>query len=76
MKNQKELATKIKNYSFEQAITRLEEISNLLSAQKIELESMVEIYEEAKILKQHCQKKLEDAKMKIEIINNDNPSQD
>ncbi len=69
MKNNKELVFKIKDMSFEEAILRLEEISEMLSSQKVNLESMMANYEEAQLLKDHCQKRLDEAKMKIDIIN-------
>ena len=58
----------ISKMSFEDAITRLEEIVEILSSQKINLDSMIELYEEGNELRQHCSKKLEEAKMKIEVI--------
>lgn len=69
MRNNRELISKIKDMSFEQAILRLEEINEMLSSQKINLESMMINYEEAQLLKDHCQKRLDEAKMKIDIIN-------
>ncbi len=75
MKQNKEIVAKIKNLSFKEAMIRLEEISTLLNSQQIELESMIQIYEEANILKNYCQKKLDEAQMKIEIINQNNPNQ-
>jgi exodeoxyribonuclease VII small subunit len=54
--------------SFEEALVRLEEIVETLSSQKVNLDSMIEMYEEGNELRQHCSKKLEEAKMKIETI--------
>jgi exodeoxyribonuclease VII small subunit len=56
--------------SFEDASERLEEIVEILSSQKVNLDSMVELYEEGVALKEHCQKRLDEAKMKIEIVKN------
>jgi exodeoxyribonuclease VII small subunit len=47
---------------------RLEEIVEILSSQKINLDSMIELYEEGNALKEHCSKRLEEAKMKIETV--------
>jgi exodeoxyribonuclease VII small subunit len=65
----KNIEKKITKLSFEEAMTRLEEIVEILSSQKINLDLMIELYEEGNALKEHCAKKLEEAKMKIEIIN-------
>lgn len=54
--------------SFEEAMERLEEIVEILSSQKINLDSMVDLYEEGIALKEFCNKRLEESKMKIETI--------
>jgi exodeoxyribonuclease VII small subunit len=59
---------KISKMSFESAMTRLEEIVEILSSQKINLDSMIELHEEGNLLKEHCAKRLEEAKMKIETV--------
>ena len=59
---------KIAKMSFEEAIARLEEVSQILSSQKINLEQMIELYEEGNALKEHCSARLNEAKMKIEKI--------
>ena len=61
---------KISKMSFEDAMMRLEEIVETLSSQKIKLDSMIELHEEGTALKEHCAKRLEEAKMKIETIKN------
>jgi exodeoxyribonuclease VII small subunit len=61
---------KISKMSFEDAMMRLEEIVETLSSQKINLDSMIELHEEGTALKEHCTKRLEEAKMKIETIKN------
>jgi exodeoxyribonuclease VII small subunit len=66
----KNLKAKITEMSFEQALARLEKIVETLSLDKINLEEMINLYQEGDILKQHCAKRLEEAKMKIEIITN------
>jgi exodeoxyribonuclease VII small subunit len=66
----KPLEKKIAKMSFEDAMTRLEEIVETLSSQKINLDSMIELHEEGTALKEHCAKRLEEAKMKIETIKN------
>jgi len=69
---EKNIAKKIAKMSFEEAILRLDKIVETLSSQKNNLEEMIQLYEEATILKEHCDKRLSDAKMKIENINKKN----
>ena len=54
--------------SFEQAMRELEEIVRKLEAGHGELEESINYYERGNALKAHCQKKLADAKMKVESI--------
>ena len=49
-------------------LARLEEIVEILSSQKINLDSMIEMHEEGSALKEHCAKRLEEAQMKIETV--------
>ena len=56
--------------SFEESLERLEEIVETLSSQKVNLDSMIQLHEEGNMLKQHCAKRLDEAKMKIETLNN------
>ena len=64
----KNIEKKISKMSFEAAMSRLEEIVEILSSQKINLDSMIELHEEGSALKEHCSKRLEEAKMKIETV--------
>jgi exodeoxyribonuclease VII small subunit len=64
----KNIKAKISEMKFEEALARLEEIVEILSSEKINLEDMINLYQEGDILKQHCSKRLEEAKMKIEVI--------
>jgi len=64
----KNFEKKISKMTFEEAMTRLEEIVEILSSQKINLDSMIDLYEEGSALKEHCAARLEDAKMKIEVV--------
>ncbi len=69
MNSKKNFEKKIAKMNFEEAMLRLEEIVEILSSQKINLDSMIDLYEEGSALKVHCTKRLEEAKMKIETIN-------
>ncbi len=59
---------KIAKMSFEDALSRLEQIVESLSSQKVNLDSMIELYEEGNALRKHCISRLEEAKMKIETV--------
>ena len=54
--------------SFEEALTKLEMIVRELEAGRIKLDDAVNAYEQAIKLKNFCEKKLQDAKLKIEKI--------
>lgn len=54
--------------SFEQAITELEEVVNSLENGEVELENAIKLYEKGDKLRKICQKKLDDAKLKVEKV--------
>ena len=54
--------------SFEDALSKLENLVRELEAGKIKLDDAVTAYEQAVALKNFCEKKLNDAKLKIEKI--------
>ncbi|MFQ3307570.1 MAG: exodeoxyribonuclease VII small subunit [Candidatus Midichloriaceae bacterium] len=58
--------------SFEKSLERLEEIVKNLEKGNVELENAINLYEEGILLQEHCQKKLNTAKMKITKIVNKN----
>ncbi len=58
----------ISKLSFEEALARLENLVRELEAGKIKLDDAVSSYEQAVSLKKLCEKKLNDAKLKIEKI--------
>lgn len=70
--NKEVIMTKSKNnfekLDFEIALKQLEEIVEKLGNGKTNLEEMVELYEQGTLLKDHCNKKLSDAKMKVEKL--------
>ena len=57
-----------KNLTFEQALNELEEIVNSLEKGDISLEDAIRAYERGSILKDQCEKRLKEAKMKVEKI--------
>jgi exodeoxyribonuclease VII small subunit len=64
----KKLEKTINEYNFEQAMTRLEEISQLLNSTEISLADITNLYEEAKLLQDRCQGLISNATMRIEMI--------
>lgn len=59
---------KIESLSFEQALTKLEQIVNNLESGKDGLEESIKSYEQGIALKKHCETKLREAQEKIEKI--------
>lgn len=57
--------------TYEQAVTRLEKIVNLLEKNESTLDESIKLYEEGIELSQFCNKKLTEAKQKITEINKD-----
>lgn len=58
----------IEKLDFETALAKLEEIVEKLGSGKVNLEEMVDLYEQGIALKEHCSKKLTDAKMKVDVL--------
>lgn len=58
----------IASLSFEQALRELEGIVRRLETGQSELEAAIEDYTRGTALKEHCQKKLSDARLKVEKI--------
>ena len=59
---------KAKELSFEGAMTRLEEIIQQLEGGEAELDQTLSLFEEGVKLSKQCQKKLEMAEKKIEVL--------
>ena len=58
----------LKNLSFEEALTKLENIVRELEGGRIKLDDAVSAYEQAVSLKKLCQEKLQAAALKVEKI--------
>lgn len=58
----------IESLSFEQSLTKLEQIVAGLESGKDGLEDSIKSYEQGIALKKHCEKKLREAQEKIEKI--------
>lgn len=54
--------------SFEEALRQLEEIVTVLERGDISLDEAIAAYEKGTALKAHCQKRLEEARLKVEKI--------
>lgn len=54
--------------SFEEALRQLEEIVSVLERGDISLDEAIAAYEKGTSLKAHCQKRLEEARLKVEKI--------
>jgi len=61
-----------KEFTFEQAMAKLEKIVTDVEQGKISLEDSIEKYENGMKLIQHCRAILEQAEKRIETINNKN----
>lgn len=57
-----------KDMKFEEALAKLAEINEKLSADAVSLEDSVKLFKEGVELTKFCQKKLDDAKQEIEQI--------
>ncbi len=68
MTEKKELEKKIEKMPFEDLMKRLEEVADELSKSNISLDNMIKLYQEGEVLKKYCQKKLDEAKMKISVV--------
>ena len=54
--------------SFEESLEELETIVNKLEQGEVSLDDAVKAYERGTELKQHCQKRLDEAKMRVDKI--------
>ncbi len=58
----------IEKLAFEAAMGQLEEVVRLLEAGQNTLEDSISLYEKGTLLKRHCEKKLQEASLKIEKV--------
>lgn len=56
------------NMTFEEALARLEDISDMLQSGEVALDEVLKLYEEGVKLSQECAKKLEEAELKFKEI--------
>jgi len=62
------MANEAEKMSFEEALKELETIVEKLERGDVSLDDAVMAYERGTELKQHCQKRLDEAKMRVEVI--------
>lgn len=60
--------TDIVTLSFEQALSKLETVVRKMESGEAPLEDAISMYEEGMKLKAHCEKKLAEAKMRVDKI--------
>jgi len=58
----------VSGMSFEQAMRALEEIVETLESGRVELEKSIALYERGRALREHCEKKLADAELRVSQI--------
>ena len=58
----------LEKMSFEEAMKELERLVNALDKGDVSLDEAIAAYDRGSQLKDHCQKKLNEAKMKVETI--------
>lgn len=58
-----------KNKDFETSLKRLQEISDLLESEEVNLEDSIKLYEEGIKLSKQCYISLEEAELKVEELN-------
>lgn len=68
MSTRKNAYTDIATFTFEQALAELETIVKRLEAGNAPLENAIEDYSRGTALKAHCEKKLNEARLKVEKI--------
>ncbi len=73
-----EKKTPIEKLSFEESLQELESIVDRLESGQGSLDDAIAAYERGSMLKKHCQRKLDEARMKVEKIRlpeDDNPAE-
>ena len=60
--------TDLNALSFEQALSELEAIVEQLEGGAVSLDKAIDAYSRGMVLKQHCQARLEEARLKVEKI--------
>ena len=64
----KDAKKKVEDMSFEEAFAKLNKILEEFENGEVSLETSISLYEEGMLLKNHCDKKLQNAEMKIKKV--------
>ena len=64
------LNKKIEDLTYEDAFDRLQKITELLENGNVSLDDSIKYYEQGILLKDYCEKKLQNAEMKIRTVIN------
>ena len=67
-KNIDKLKKSIAGMKFENALSRLEKIIEKLESEQVDLEGSLDLYDEAKLLGEHCSKLLDEAEGRVKIV--------
>lgn len=62
------MAARKKGKKFEESITRLEEIVNVMESEELSLEESIDVFKEGMDIIAQCNEKLDEAERKINII--------
>lgn len=68
MPSDKPADSAVARMSFEEALAALEDVVNKLESGKVPLEESIELYTRGDALREHCERKLRDAELKVERI--------
>ena len=66
----------IKDLKFEDALERLDGIVEKLESEEVDLKGSLNLYDEAKLLGEHCSKLLDDAEERVKIVGDDGALKD
>jgi exodeoxyribonuclease VII small subunit len=68
MKDIEKLRKDIGKLKFEDALSRLEGIVEKLESEEVDLEGSLNLYDEAKLLGEHCSKLLDAAEERVKVV--------
>ena len=67
-KDIEKLKKEISGLKFEDALSRLEEIVETLESEEVDLEGSLKLYDEARLLGEHCGTLLDDAEGRVKAV--------
>lgn len=59
---------KAETLNFEESLSKLEDIVNKLESGQVDLENAITLYSDGETLKKNCEKRLQQAKLKVEKV--------